>query len=177
MTHPAVVVDGCWWWRDGYKSLYLLIDMTSLVISYEHLISVVWHVFVKRNQMALRSLGYAIIMFLDIWTNSSEELRGCTRARCSRHGKWQNCITTTSCFLYFMPFLLKQDTGVNMRSEIQVESRRRPTSRSSQSYIQKANRILHNTTMVKELHYASKWSLAFFIIDKRFLKYQHPLQL
>lgn len=65
MTHPAVVVDGCWWWRDGYKSLYLLIDMTSLVISYEHLISVVWHVFVKRNQMALRSLGYAIIMFLE----------------------------------------------------------------------------------------------------------------
>lgn len=81
MTHPAVVVDGCWWWRDGYKSLYLLIDMTSLVISYEHLISVVWHVFVKRNQMALRSLGYAIIMFLEshwheIWVRYMDKLVG-----------------------------------------------------------------------------------------------------
>lgn len=81
MTHPAVVVDGCWWWRDGHKSLYLLIDMTSLVISYEHLISVVWHVFVKRNQMVLRSLGYAIIMFLEsrwheIWVRYMHKLLG-----------------------------------------------------------------------------------------------------
>lgn len=69
------------WWGGVQKSPRLLIDMTSSVISSQHLISVAWHVLVDRKQMVLRRLSYCIIMFMDlqwhkIWSRYLEKLGG-----------------------------------------------------------------------------------------------------
>lgn len=50
-----------------------IIDMTSSVISSEHLISAVWHVFGDRNQMVLTKLSYGIIMFM-VWGRYMDKL-------------------------------------------------------------------------------------------------------
>lgn len=68
-----------WWLRDIHKSPHFLIDSTSSAISSERLISPVRHVFVDRNQMVLRRLGYSIIMFMEsrwheIWGRYMEKL-------------------------------------------------------------------------------------------------------
>lgn len=73
MTHPAVVVQ-----RHAQISPPI-IGLTSSAISSERLISAAWHVFVDRNQMVLRRLGYGIIMFMEwrrheIWDRYIEKL-------------------------------------------------------------------------------------------------------
>lgn len=73
MTHPAVVV------RRHAQISPPIIGLTSSAISSERLISAAWHVFVDRNQMVLRRLGYGIIMFMEwrwheIWGRYIERL-------------------------------------------------------------------------------------------------------
>lgn len=88
--------------------------------------------------MVLRRLGYGIIMFMEsrwheIWGRYVEKLHregvvGLPQTGNVQLKQQSNSITTSSCFLNFMPFLLKQDVGADMHGEISFYLSRPPSS-------------------------------------------------